>query len=120
MSHRTVSHRKKNVFGKTLAVAAVLVASMLAGCYSAPIMPPTGLAFSRVHAPQSLAIAGQDLGTKTGEASCSAILALVAFGDCSAKTAADAGGISELKQLDYRYMNIIGVYQQLTTIAYGN
>jgi hypothetical protein len=115
-----VPKRKKSLVWKGLAAVIALVALTLAGCYSAPIMPPTGILFSNVDAPGSLAITGQDLGSRKGEASCRSILGLIAWGDCSAKAAADDGGISNLKQLDYTYLNVIVVYQRLTTIAYGD
>lgn len=103
---------------------AVLVASssiaFLAGCYSTPIMPPTGVIFSNIEAPESLSIAGQDLGTRRGAASCKALLGIAAWGDCSVKAAADDGGITRVKQLDYKFMNVLFVWQTLTTVAYGD
>ena len=54
--------------------------ALLVGCYSTPVMPPTGLLWTGVRAPQSLSVGGQDMGTRRGEASSHAILGLVAWG----------------------------------------
>ncbi len=103
-----------------VALATIMTIVSLSGCYSTPIMPPTGLLYSNIEAPASLSIAGQNLGTRRGEASCVSVLGLIAWGDCSAKAAADAGSIAELKHLDYSYTNVLLVWQSLTTVAYGN
>ena len=105
---------------KVLALLTAAVMFALVGCYSTPVMPPAGVLVSNIDAPTSLSIAGQDLGSRKGQSTCSAILGLVAWGDCSAKAAADNGGIRQLKQLDHNYLNILFVYQSLTTIAYGD
>ena len=102
------------------AVAMLTTIALVSGCYSTPVMPPTGVIYSNIDAPISLSIVGQDLGTRRGEASCKSLLGLFAWGDCSAKAAADAGAISELKQLDYNFFNFLFVWQSLTTIAYGD
>lgn len=99
---------------------ASLLIAVFAGCYSAPIMPPTGVIFTNIHAPQSLSIGGQDLGARRGKASCKALLGIVAWGDCSAKAAADAGNITQIKQLDYEFFNFLIFWQSLTTVAYGD
>ncbi len=102
------------------AIATVSTIAVLSGCYSAPIMPPTGVIYTGIDAPQSLSIGGQDLGSRRGEASCHALLGLFAWGDCSAKAAADDGGITQIKQLDYSFFNIVIFWQSLTTIAHGD
>jgi hypothetical protein len=102
------------------AVATLMTIAFVSGCYSAPVMPPTGVIYSNIDAPTSLSIGGQDLGTRRGEASCVSLLGLFAWGDCSAKAAADDGAINELKQLDYNFFNFLFVWQSLTTIAYGD
>ena len=103
-----------------VALATPLTIVSLSGCYSTPIMPPTGVLYSNIEAPASLSIAGQNLGSRRGEATCKSLLGLVAWGDCSAKAAAEAGSIGELKHLDYSYTNVLLVWQSLTTVAYGN
>ena len=102
------------------AIVAASTIAVFAGCYSTPVMPPTGVIFSNVRAPVSLSIGGQDLGTRQGAASCKALLGIVAWGNCSAKAAADAGNITQIKQLDYKFLNVLFVWQALTTVAYGD
>lgn len=102
------------------ALAAVSMIVALSGCYSTPVMPPTGVIYSGISAPTSLSIGGQDLGSRRGESGCSALFGLFAWGDCSAKAAADAGSITQIKQLDYHFMNVLFIWQSLTTIAYGD
>ena len=107
---------------RKLSAAAIAAAtiSLLAGCYSTPVMPPTGAIFTGIDAPTSLSIAGQDLGSRRGEASCKSLLMLVAWGNCSAKAAADAGGITQIKQVDYSFVNVLFFWQALTIVAYGD
>ena len=60
------------------------------------------------------------MGSRRGEASCTAILGIIAWGDCSLKAAADAGGITTVQHTDYSFSNVIvGIYQSYTTVAYG-
>ena len=100
-------------------LAASCAAMFLAttSCYSAPVMPPAGVIFSNIEAP--LAPAGNP-GSRKGEASCSAVLGIIAWGDCSVKAAAEAGGISMVKHTDYEFFNVLIVYQQFTTVVYGD
>lgn len=102
------------------AVVASSTIAVFAGCYSTPIMPPTGVIFSSIKAPESLSISGQDLGARRGAASCKALLGMFAWGDCSAKAAADDGNITQIKQLDYEFFNFLIFWQSLTTVAYGD
>jgi len=104
---------------RTIFAAAIAVTSFaMAGCYSAPIMPPSGLLFSNVNAPVQ---ASGDIGARKGEATCAAFLGIVAWGDCSLQAAAQAGGITTVKHSDYAYTNVIvGIYQSYTTVAYGD
>ena len=104
----------------SVAFVASLTIAIFAGCYSTPVMPPTGLIYSNISAPTSLSIGGQDLGARRGESSCKALLGIAAWGDCSAKAAADDGNITQIKQLDYEFYNFLIIWQSLTTVAYGD
>jgi hypothetical protein len=57
--------------------------------------------------------------SKTGEASCSNILGLIAIGDCGIQAAMKAGGLSKIHSVDVKYMNILGLYAKRTTIIAG-
>jgi len=100
------------------ALAGALLA--LSGCYSAPIMPPVGLLYTGVEAPVSAAAVGQNLGSRKGRSSSAAVLGLFAWGDSSVKAAAENGGISQLKHIDYRFFHVLGIYQEFTTVVYGD
>ena len=83
----------------------------------APFQPPMG-AVSVVQAPLSTE-GNFNAGSKRGEASVISVLGLVSVGDCSIDAAVKSGGLQKVNHLDYGYLNIIGVYQKTTVIAYG-
>lgn len=89
----------------------------LAGCVSAPFMPPTGL-ICTVQAPLSTE-GNWDVGMKKGEATSGSICGIWASGDCSIWEAAKNGGLRKITHVDYRYRNVLGIWQEVTTIAYG-
>ena len=99
------------------ALCALLV--VVVGCYTAPVMPPAGFVYSGISAPLTTEFSGQDAGLQSGEASSTSILGLVATGDCSIEAAAKEGGIRTVEFCDYTYLNVLGVYQRFTVVAYG-
>jgi hypothetical protein len=105
---------------KRLAWLAPLV--LMAGCagvYSAPVVPPGGSIYSNIGAPMDTDANATTPGTKTGMASSESLLGMVAWGDCSAATAAANGGLSKINHLDYEFMNVLGIYSKFTTRAHG-
>ena len=98
-------------------VIAALLANGVAGCLSAPFQPPSGVV-SVTTAPLSTE-GNWNVGTKRGEASSFSVLGLYASGDCSIATAARNGGLKKIGHVDYEYVNIIGIWQKATVIAYG-
>jgi len=86
----------------------------------APVVPPVGFLFEQVSAPLDIDTQKTTLGVKTGEASSVGILGLIAFGDCSIASAAKNGNLSEINHADYKFLNVLGVFQQFTVTAYGN
>ena len=102
-------------------IAAIVLVTLLAfgvaGCLSAPFQPPSGVV-SVTTAPLSTE-GNWDVGTKRGEASSSSVLGLYASGDCSIATAARNGGLKKIYHTDYEYLNVIGIWQKATVIAYG-
>jgi len=89
---------------------------MLAGC-ATPY--PYGILYTEVKAPVAAGEGGVAY-SKVGKAKATSILGLVATGDCSIKTAADEGGIKDIKYVDYDAKNILGIYGEYTTTVYGN
>jgi hypothetical protein len=95
--------------------------AVVTGCvFQAPVIPPTGAVYMSAKAPLDIDVAATDLGTKDGQATSHSVLFLVAWGDASVGAAARAGGLKKIKHVDYDYFNILGVYQEFTTIAYGD
>jgi len=92
---------------------------LLTGCISAPFVPPLGGVYSEVNAPLSVDPNKTPVTAKKGEASSSCVLCLVSWGDVSAKTAADNGGLKTIDHMDYKYFNVLGIYQKTTVVAYG-
>jgi hypothetical protein len=98
----------------------VLSGSMLAltGCLTAPFTPPMG-AVTSIDAPLSIDHNRSTVTSKKGEASAICILGLVSIGDASTQTAARNGGLKTVHYLDYKYLNILGLYQSTIVMAYG-
>ncbi len=61
----------------------------------------------------------QNVGSKTGEATCTSILGLLATGDCSVQAAAKAGNISKVSTVDTKINSILGIYGTYTTVVTG-
>ena len=89
----------------------------LAGCVGAPVVPPLGLIYTDIDAPLNLR---GEMGTKRGQAQVVSYLGLISVGDASVRSAAAAGGISNVKHVDYDFYNFLGLFQRFTTVAYGD
>ena len=100
---------------KGLLVASLLAGSLLISGCATPY--PTGLLYTSVK--QGIS-ADSVKYSKEGKATCTSILTLVAFGDCSVEAAAKAGGITDIKLVDQEAKNYLGLYGQYTTIVKGN
>jgi hypothetical protein len=107
---------------RSAAVLASFLLFALTGCvgYGAPVEPPVGFIYSTVQAPIDIDADATQLGTKQGRSTSSTILGLVAWGDASTRAAADAGGITTIRHIDYEYTSILSIYATFTTIAYGD
>jgi hypothetical protein len=47
-------------------------------------------------------------------------LFLFGWGDASIEQAMKNGGITQIKHMDYRLFNVLGIFQQFTTIVRGD
>lgn len=56
---------------------------------------------------------------KVGTAVCKTYFGLVALGDCSIRTAAKNGGITDVGSVSSKHKNILGVYAEYTTVVTG-
>ena len=102
-----------------LACLAVL-GSTLMGCLAAPVVPPYGIAYTNFKAPLDVDYDPTSVAGKSGYAQTESVLGLVAWGDASARTAADDAHLKTIDGADYEYFNVLGVYQKFTTIVYGH
>jgi hypothetical protein len=65
-------------------------------------------------------VSSNDLGSKKGEACATSILGWVGTGDASITAAAKAGGITKISHVDSTASDILGVYAEYCTVAYGS
>jgi len=67
-----------------------------------------------------VAATSNPVGSKVGQQSAGIFFAVLCFGgDASIKTAAKNGGITKISTVDIKRLNVLGVYQQVTTIVTG-
>lgn len=102
---------KSGILGVSLAGALAL----FSGCASTV---PTGLLYMDAKLPAAATSASG--ASKTGEATCTSILGLIAMGDCSVDAAAEAGHISTIKSVDSKVFSILGIFSTYTTVVKGN
>lgn len=79
--------------------------------------PVTGVLYTDVDYPVTATAAEQ--GSKTGEASATSILGIIATGNASVVEAAKNGGITKVKTVDVKATNIIGLYAKYTVVVTG-
>lgn len=99
-------------------VGVVALALCATGCAYVTRAPVTG--FIYLSTQQGETISSNDLGAKRGEACATSILGWVATGDASVSSAAKAGGITKISHVDSTASDILGVYAEYCTVAYGN
>lgn len=91
----------------------------LGGC--CPVTPETGLLVTVASYPHvGQACTDGTLGQRTGESSVFTILYLVTVGDASVERAARSSGITKIKTIDHKYLNVLGLFSQYTTVVSGD
>ena len=101
-------------------VAACLLGVFLTGCmFTAPVIPPTALVFTNIKAPIDVDAASTPVALRKGEASSISVLGLVAVGDASVHAAAEEGDLTKVEHIDYKFLNVLGLFTRFTTIVYG-
>jgi hypothetical protein len=109
---------------------ALAMALGLAGCMDlpvTPIQPPSGEIYENIMAPLTYNLNRTPVTTsKVGTATSTFLLVpftygMLSFGwnPCGVNAAAHNGGITKVAYADYRFLNILGVYQEFTVIAHG-
>ena len=96
-------------------VLALGAAVMLMGC---AMLVPMGSVYTSVKLPMT-ATGNGSASPKTGEATCTSVLALVAVGDCSIEAAKKNGGIIKVNHVDWDVQNILGIYGTYKVIVSG-
>ncbi|MBL7035686.1 MAG: TRL-like protein family [SAR324 cluster bacterium] len=94
------------------------VAIILSGCaYQSPVPGAfyTGTTFP---SGDKVKLDGKT-ANKQGKSTCTSIFALVAFGDCSIKSAMKDGGITKIHHVDSSSMNVLYFFFRYETIVYG-
>ncbi len=98
-------------------IGLVVVAFAATGCAYAKA-PVTGFIYLSTQSGEN--ISSNDVGAKRGEACATSILGWVGTGDASITAAAKAGGITKISHVDSTASDILGVYAEYCTIAYGS
>lgn len=102
----------------TVSLALVLAATLLLpACVATPVGP--GIFYTGVSAPLE-ATASTAPSSKSGKASASQVVGLVAWGDASIQAAATNGGIKVIHHVDYHAFSILGVYSSFEVTVYGD
>ena len=96
---------------------------------NAPVIPPLGWLYTSYKAPLEVNYQGSDFGTRVGRAKThyicipgiiTGIPIDIAWGDAAMRDAAKDGGITHVKGADYEFLQVIGLYAELTVHCYGD
>jgi hypothetical protein len=102
-----------------LAVLGIVALSGCAGMPRAPVVPGYAWLYADYTSPLDTDVEMTKYSMKKGEASTENILGWIMTGDASIQEAASNGGIKEIRYMDYKFKNILGIYAKFTTIVYG-
>ena len=110
-----------------LRAGAVLALALLCGLgcawgyvYRVPASPFVASGFNMTSAPMNLKLRSTGFGTKKGTASSKTIMGYVSWGDSSIAAAAKNGNIKTITHADSKFLNVLAVYGQHTTVVYGD
>ena len=107
----------------------MILAMFLTGCATpirAPVVLPTGWIYTSHKAPLDVKYTGASFGNQKGTATAHYLyipftygLLSFTWGDASMAAAAKDGRIQSVQAADYEYLQILGVYSEMTSIVYG-
>jgi hypothetical protein len=103
-----------------LVCLSLALSSGCAGFVTAPVVPAFAFVFTDIRSTLDPEVEETKLGSKRGEAEVINILGLVAQGDASVAKAAQAGGITTIRHIDYQLFSVLGVYARFVTVVYGD
>jgi len=102
----------------TISLIAISAMSLLLqSCLGGICSRPAGMIYADVADPIA---ATSSTGARTGQATSTSYLGLVATGDSSIEAAKRSGGISSVSSVDVKRSNILGIITKYTTIVKGN
>jgi len=93
--------------------------------YKTPVSPVRGWVFSEYYAPLSCDFNKTPVCSKSGSTTSNyvclpwPIILDFAWENAAIAKAAGNGGVSVVEYADYRYFNVLGIYQEFTVTAYG-
>ena len=99
-------------------VGLLLTVAYLTGCAAYVASPVTGVLYTDVKAPIT-ATASDTATLKSGSATVTSILGLIATGDASIETAARNGGITKIHHVDYIGKSVLGLFAEYTVVVFG-
>lgn len=103
---------------KTLALIALACSAVaLNSCGLGSMPQPIGVVYANVADPVA---ATTSTGARTGEATATSYLGVVAIGDSSIAAAKANGHISTVSSVDVKRENILGIISKYTTVVKGN
>ena len=93
-------------------------AFILTGCaYNSPV---PGFIYTDTKFPSGDKVKlDSETASKKGKSVCYSVLAAVAFGDCSIKSAMKEGGITKIHNVDSSSMNVLYFFFKYETLVYG-
>ncbi|MCZ7582726.1 MAG: TRL-like family protein [Deltaproteobacteria bacterium] len=100
-----------------LLVALLFVVAISAMACAYAQSPVTGFVYGNVQGP--LTVTDLENASKKGMGTCKSVLGIISWGDCSIEAAAQQGGITKVRHVDFDSLNVIFVYAAYTTIVYG-
>lgn len=103
----------------SIVVLGVFSAILLSGCAAYTTSPAMGTLYTETSAPAAVGEGINNIELKVGEGTVTSILGLIATGDASIRTAANAAGIRKIYYVDYKSKNILGLYATYTVFVYG-
>ena len=105
---------------------------LITGCVNlrgpdVPLVPPTGFIYTKFTAPLTTEFEDTKTSTsKRAEVSTNYLKDTyysnldVAWGEATINKAAEEVGIDQVEYVEYRYLSILGIYERLTLIIYGD
>jgi hypothetical protein len=89
--------------------------AMIAGCAT---FMPIGSVYTELKLPIAATANGGQV-SKVGTATCTSVLTLVAWGDCSIEAAKKNGAVVKVYHVDWDAYNILGIYGKYKVSVYG-